>query len=223
VNGLWLRLYSDTPHCLKLRKLAPAIQLGYIWFLCLHKEDKLLDVSETDLAWTLRVSLAEVHEWIVVLTEAGLLLPDRTPKGWNERQFVSDCSTERVRQHRAKRFGNVSETPPETETETETETERDSGVPAPRPPPKNGIAFDYATGILAGVTEEDKSAWGVAYPALDIESQVARAVEWLKANPTKRKKNVRSYLVRWFAKAQEHGGDHQTLFNQSNRGGNPNI
>ena len=40
---------------------------------------------------------------------------------WQNRQFDSDISTERVRKHREKRSGNVSETPPDPETDSESE------------------------------------------------------------------------------------------------------
>ena len=44
-----------------------------------------------------------------------------TPHNWNEKQYKSDTSTERVRKHREVKC-NVSVTPPDTETDTETES-----------------------------------------------------------------------------------------------------
>ena len=60
---------------------------------------------------------------------------------------------------------------------------------------------------FAGITEGDRKQWGQAYPALDIASQLARASEWLKANPHRRKKAVRRFITNWLARAQERGGD----------------
>lgn len=50
---------------------------------------------------------------------------------WEKRQFDSDISTERVRKHRAKHKGNVSETPPDTDTDTDTDTEEEEENPPP--------------------------------------------------------------------------------------------
>ncbi|WP_367871822.1 hypothetical protein [Luteolibacter sp. Populi] len=60
---------------------------------------------------------------------------------------------------------------------------------------------------FAGITEGDRKQWAEAYPALDIASQLARAAEWLKANPHRRKKAVRRFITNWLARAQERGGD----------------
>ncbi|WP_367873724.1 hypothetical protein [Luteolibacter sp. Populi] len=60
---------------------------------------------------------------------------------------------------------------------------------------------------FAGITEADRKQWREAYPALDIASQLARAAEWLKANPHRRKKAVRRFITNWLARAQERGGD----------------
>jgi hypothetical protein len=72
------------------------------------------------------VSAAEAQRRLV---EVGLIDKNWQPLGWNERQFVSDVSTKRVRKHRKnKETGNVS-TPlpkrkrnaPDTDTDTDTE------------------------------------------------------------------------------------------------------
>jgi hypothetical protein len=58
-----------------------------------------------------------------------------------------------------------------------------------------------------GIKGEDMSAWGIAYPACDINRELAAMLEWIKSNPQKgKKKNYRRFIVNWLARAQERGG-----------------
>ena len=123
---LWLRLYCDLPDNLKLRRLSESDQLLYIWLLCLHKRGQLAGATVHDIQWRLRLN-GGCQDAIQRLKDANLLLDDLTPKGWHERQFVSDSSTERVQRYRMKRYRNVTETPSETETETDTEKNKTRG------------------------------------------------------------------------------------------------
>lgn len=130
MTELWFRCYCDLYRNRKLRNVSETFQLRYMWFLALHKEGKLVGAPISDIAWELRLTEQEVSDSLSALIEARLLLSDRTPKGWGDRQYVSDNSTGRVKKHReVKRFRNVSETPSETETETETETEAERARP----------------------------------------------------------------------------------------------
>ena len=60
---------------------------------------------------------------------------------------------------------------------------------------------------FTGISEEIKDRWKIAYPACDLTSQIARASEWLLANPQKKKRKPGRFLVNWLARAQEKGGD----------------
>ncbi len=54
-----------------------------------------------------------------------------------------------------------------------------------------------------GITDEDRKAWAEAYPALAINTQLAKAFAWVVANPKNRKANWRRFLVNWFSRSQE--------------------
>jgi len=71
------------------------------------------------------------------------------------------------------------------------------------------ITFDYATAKLEGITDTHRERWAAAYPAVEIEQQVAAAAAWLAANPKQRKKNVHRFLTNWLARQQERGGGRQ--------------
>lgn len=68
---------------------------------------------------------------------------------------------------------------------------------------KNSIGFDYENGQWDGIREADAQDWAVAYPALDIDTELFRAAEWIKANPANRKSNWRRFLTNWFSRAQD--------------------
>lgn len=58
-----------------------------------------------------------------------------------------------------------------------------------------------------GVTDQDREAWRIAYPAVGLDSEMARADQWLRANPEKAKKTRwRRFLTGWFGRSQERGG-----------------
>lgn len=102
-NGAWFRMYTDLYRNIKLRKLPVKHQIVFIWILCLKKEGNLDGVDIADLSWLLRLDENTLKESIAVLIENDLILEDFSPKGWNERQFVSDSSTERVAKYRQRR------------------------------------------------------------------------------------------------------------------------
>lgn len=153
-NGEWLRLYADMTDNAKLRMLPESAQLLYIWHLCLWKRGKAAPGADVGgLAWSLRVDVERARRDYGVLVESGLLLADLTPKGWDERQFQSDSSTERMRLLRLRRNECASHvrhmcvtatpsvtnrddsppTPPSTEPESESDTlPRDAGARASR-------------------------------------------------------------------------------------------
>lgn len=68
------------------------------------------------------------------------------------------------------------------------------------------ISFSFQDRCFLGIEQKDIEEWKKAYPAVDIDIEINRAKEWLLANPKKRKKNYRRFLVNWFNYTQERGG-----------------
>jgi hypothetical protein len=62
-----------------------------------------------------------------------------------------------------------------------------------------------------GITDADRAEWSQAYPAADLPVELAKATQWLKANPKKaRKSNWRKWLTTvWLSKCQDRGGTHR--------------
>jgi hypothetical protein len=58
-----------------------------------------------------------------------------------------------------------------------------------------------------GITDADRQGWATAYPGAVLDQELAKASEWLKANPKRAgKRNWRAFLVRWLQRCQDHGG-----------------
>lgn len=70
----------------------------------------------------------------------------------------------------------------------------------------NTIYFDFQNRKWLNITVEDKSGWKAAYPACDIELELYKMREWLLANPERKKKNYRRFIVNWLSKTQDQGG-----------------
>lgn len=129
----WFRLYSRMIDDDKLRLLAFEDRWHFVALCCL-KSDGLLDEPTDDLrarriAVKLGVQLRELDEISRRLREVGLIDETLSPVAWDDLQFRSDSSTDRVKAYRkrlkkqnidtVKRDGNVSETPQELDTDTE--------------------------------------------------------------------------------------------------------
>lgn len=126
----WFRLYSRIVDDEKLRLLAFEDRWHFVALCCL-KSEGLLDEPASDLrhrkiAVKLGVQARELEEIGRRLGEVGLVDEELHPLAWDELQYRSDSSTDRVKKFRekqkrnaTKQQGNVSETPQETETDTE--------------------------------------------------------------------------------------------------------
>lgn len=66
---------------------------------------------------------------------------------------------------------------------------------------------DLLNKFLKTISEDDRAGWKKAYPACDLDIEIAKALEWVKSNPAKgRKSNWRKFLTSWFSRSQDRGG-----------------
>jgi hypothetical protein len=71
---------------------------------------------------------------------------------------------------------------------------------------KAALVWDSVEG-WQGITDADRTAWATAYPAASLTAELAKASEWLRANPTKAKRsNWRKFLTGWLTRCQDGGG-----------------
>lgn len=71
---------------------------------------------------------------------------------------------------------------------------------------KPAISWSADAGFT-GITDADRQAWATAYPGAVLDQELAKATEWLKANPKRcGKRNWRKFIVGWLTRCQERGG-----------------
>ena len=79
-----------------------------------------------------------------------------------------------------------------------------------RSPAASAVSWSADAG-WQGITPQDRTEWAAAYPGCDLDSELARATAWLKANPTKASRsNWRRFLVNWLTRSQDKGGTNRT-------------
>lgn len=82
-----------------------------------------------------------------------------------------------------------------------------------RSKPKDTIAWTPEGG-WQGIADADRAAWAKAYPACNLERQLAAADQWLRANPKRATKSRwRAFVVNWLSRSQDRGGDERTTSN----------
>ena len=153
----WFRMYTSVLDDPKVQKLPAETFRGWVNLLCLAKEHSGDLPSVDDISFRLRMSRKKAATLIEHLEKAGLIDGDGRPHNWDERQFQSDGSTERVQRYRERKrnvSGNGDETLHETEhgryrkqqpdvtetprarseSESETDTEQSKSSPPVVPP-----------------------------------------------------------------------------------------
>jgi len=71
-------------------------------------------------------------------------------------------------------------------------------------PPK--ITFNFETRKWENITPEDIQVWVDAYPACNVRAELKKMRAWLLANPDKRKKNYKRFIINWLNRQQDRGG-----------------
>ena len=113
----WFRLYSEAIDDEKLRMLDPADRWHFVALLCCKNlgmldEDQPKDFMMRRVAARVGVSLKELHALAGRLADVRLIDGDTLqPLKWEDRQFVTDKASERMKRYR-ERKRNVSETSP---------------------------------------------------------------------------------------------------------------
>lgn len=122
----WFRVHDDLVDDPKVQRLDPPLfkALINLWCLTSANHGVLPPIEET--AFKLRMKPQKVQRVLTELRAVGLIDEDERgarPHNWDERQFISDVSTSRVKRCRERRR-NVSPAVSETASETETEAAR---------------------------------------------------------------------------------------------------
>ena len=66
----------------------------------------------------------------------------------------------------------------------------------------NDVRFDAGSGVWS-VPDLMRSQWEAAYPATDLDTELAKAGAWLLANPKNQKSNYARFLTNWLTRSQD--------------------
>lgn len=109
----WFRMYSEFATDTKVQSMDEVLQRRLVMLFCLQCSGEFEKLDHDELACALRITPDELVKTLDVFKRKGFLDSDGNIAKWNERQFKSDSSTERVRNHRAslqQQQGNGDET-----------------------------------------------------------------------------------------------------------------
>jgi hypothetical protein len=205
----WFRSYADTHRNPKVAQLSDSDFRLWHQLLCIAAENGGLIPPLEGLKSLLKRRLDHLSCAVERLVKAGLI--DHSdgcliPHNWLERQYKSDCSTERVKRFRnAKR--NVSETPPDTDTETE----KEKVMPAK--------AGDYAFfGKTIKLAPRHFNEWQRLFKTiLDLEAELSTLDDWWQAQPEAKRGN-------WFLATKGMlNKRHQANLRERDDGYDPNV
>lgn len=88
-------------------------------------------------------------------------------------------------------------------TSNEVQQQEDAQTAA-RPRTTDPLNFDFTIFQFVGITENDRQQWKTIYSHIVLDVELARATEWVKANPSRSNKKLwRKFLTTWFGKANE--------------------
>ena len=137
----WFRLYNDIVDNHKIRMLAFEDRWHFIAILACHSQELGGgdEFFERSLAIKLGVQVRELEEIQRRLMDVNLIDANWVPKGWDDRQFLSDNSHARVKKYRekqrlsksvtdVKRDCNVTVTVQDTDTDTDTEQKKEKNI-----------------------------------------------------------------------------------------------
>jgi hypothetical protein len=202
----WLRMYEEILDDPKVQRLSGDDFKAWVNLLCLTSRYSGDLPPVEDIAFALRLDKKKVEATIARLLRAGLLVERNgcfRPHKWDERQYKSDVSTDRVKRFRQRSRGvseTPDETPPDTETDTETENDDDEARDA-REWPTELIEITSEVCRIAGIGHTQpghiianhKIVQGWLDTGIDPETEIAPAIRQALAESTERISSLR-----WF-------------------------
>ncbi len=205
-NLQWFRLYHRIIDDEKIRLIAFEDRWHFIAVCCL-KADGLLDEPDSQLKWRkvavkMGVQLRELDEIKRRLCEVGLVDENMQPMAWDELQYRSDTSTERVRKYREKTKVKPDETPRNVSVTTQ-ETETDTDVKEE----PNGSSKKRGCRLPADWAPDIGFAISLGLTRSQAENEAAKFREWWPAQPGQKGVKLDWGLTwkTWCRKAVERG------------------
>lgn len=214
----WLALASDWFESRMLTGLGPEHMLAWIGILCHVKargRGGVADCRPDLVARDMRVPEQVIDVLVKRAVDSGAIVLDQgrntwtlpnwtryqdpaKRKRWQDGEEKEHFSKTRLTNHPSPithHPGQVNSQNAAHSPATARKAERTAG---------GGAVTWNPTAGFAGVTDADNARWAALYPSLEIPHELARAHDWLIANPTRAgKRNWRRFLSGWLARAHE--------------------
>lgn len=132
---------------------------------------------------------------------------------------------DRVRKHRETKgvtLSNAQKRHAEAEAESELSADKDAGASSsasartrrksagPSRTSSSTVQWSPDNG-WQGIQDSDRRRWDAAYPACNLDRQLAAMDAWLRSNPAKaHKKRWDRFVTNWLSRSQDRGGDTPT-------------
>lgn len=98
-------------------------------------------------------------------------------------------------------FAECSPKPRESSSEDQGSRIKDQGKETPFA--ESGKISLSAAGVWQGITPERRTLWATAYPAVNLDAELASAAAWAMENPKNRKSNWGRFIANWLKRSQD--------------------
>jgi hypothetical protein len=186
----WFRMYSEFASDPKVQSMTEAMQRRLMMIFCLRCSNTLVTLQDDEIAFALRISEEELAETKALFLRKSFITDTWEIRKWDERQFVSDSSAQRVARHRARQKEladkaisgkrNVTVTP-QIQNRTDTEQSRKEKQSA------DALTFDPLAELQS----------------MQVDEQTA--IDWL-AHRKKKKADVSQTVIAGHAKEAQKAG-----------------
>jgi len=203
---------------MRWKVMTPAQRGAYWQLICwqMQSDDGMLTDNVQRLSALADIDLTHKHNAIVLdafplHSEENKRANCRALQEWKKREQLSQTRSKAGGKGAAKRWQThgkrmaIAPTTTTTITYTARSTDKKISTDTAKTPLSAQLVFDGVK--ITGVSEDMLAAWKEAYPAVDLKTEIHRAAQWLIANPAKRKKNIYRFLINWFGRNQERGGN----------------
>lgn len=102
MSNPWFRMYSEFANDPKVQMLSEVMQRRFVMIMCLRCSNTLVTLHETEIAFQLRITDAELAETKALFIAKHFIDDQWNVLNWEKRQFVSDSSAARVSRFREK-------------------------------------------------------------------------------------------------------------------------
>jgi hypothetical protein len=103
----WFRMYAEFAHDPKVQMMTEVMQRRYIMLMCMRCSNALVTLQDEEIAFHLRIDAPQLAETKALFVAKGFIDDAWNLLNWEKRQFASDSSAQRVKEHRERKKAAV--------------------------------------------------------------------------------------------------------------------